>query len=308
MTNNNSGIIATGSVGVDTDPTRRAPGGLHHNADDKRHRQRQQGQLLVHGGVDAALGNNGCVYQRTCRAVQPIQRRRVPWKGYAQDLGALSPSARQVRDREHARGQRHVPAATTACAAIRAPRATTRSPADESHRADRRRHELHRPQPANAGGNGDPADQYVGSTSRSAGSPRSPASRRHPGGVSYPAQQALNEPSTPEYDGRARRPAAAANSNCDGNHITNLDDPATGWPTTWAPRERGPRSTGSRRTTAATPTTRPARAQPVGAFNPTARPTTHRPACRADDPEATTPATTPAGCTPPICSCATTFR
>ncbi|HEY1651778.1 MAG TPA: hypothetical protein VGG09_07835, partial [Acidimicrobiales bacterium] len=81
-------------------------------------------------------------------------------------------------------------------------------------------------QPANAGSNGDPADQYVAKhfplpwftslTGEQAGTQN---------GVSYPAAPALNEPSTPEFDGPG---SGSRDSNCDGNHVANLDDPTYG--------------------------------------------------------------------------------
>ncbi len=43
-------------------------------------------------------------------------------------------------------------------------------------------------------------------------------------GVTYPAQPALNEPTAPEYDG----PGGTAETNCDANHVANLDDPTYG--------------------------------------------------------------------------------
>ena len=84
-------------------------------------------------------------------------------------------------------------------------------------------------QPANANNNGDPADQYVAKhfptgwftslTGESAGTQS---------GVNYPAQPALNEPTTPEYDGPGAPTTGATDTNCDANHVANLDDPTYG--------------------------------------------------------------------------------
>ena len=46
--------------------------------------------------------------------------------------------------------------------------------------------------------------------------------------VNYPAQPALNEPTTPEYDGPGPRRAGRRDTNCDANHVSNLDDPTYG--------------------------------------------------------------------------------
>jgi hypothetical protein len=46
--------------------------------------------------------------------------------------------------------------------------------------------------------------------------------------VIYPAQSALNEPTVPEYDGPGSPTSGAADSNCDANHVANLDDPTYG--------------------------------------------------------------------------------
>ena len=84
-------------------------------------------------------------------------------------------------------------------------------------------------QPADANGNGDPADQFVAKhfptgwftalTGESAGPQNT---------VNYPSQPALNEPTTPEYDGPGAPTSGATDTNCDGNHVSNLDDPTYG--------------------------------------------------------------------------------
>ena len=47
-------------------------------------------------------------------------------------------------------------------------------------------------------------------------------------GVTYPPQPALNEPTTPEYDGPGAPTTGATDTNCDANHVANLDDPTYG--------------------------------------------------------------------------------
>ena len=51
-------------------------------------------------------------------------------------------------------------------------------------------------------------------------------------GVTYPQQPALNQPATPEYDGPSAPTTGASDTNCDANHIANLDDPNYGLPMT----------------------------------------------------------------------------
>lgn len=46
--------------------------------------------------------------------------------------------------------------------------------------------------------------------------------------MAYPAQAALNEPTMPEYDGPGAPTSGKADSNCDANHVANLDDPTYG--------------------------------------------------------------------------------
>ena len=111
MTNNNSGIITTGTVGTATDTDGTADGtGTNTTAPNPTGASNgNYGQLLVHGGVDAALGNNGCVYPTdVADAVQPVQRG-------GRLLEGLRPGPRRrpagrvddLRDRHHARGHRH---------------------------------------------------------------------------------------------------------------------------------------------------------------------------------------------------------
>ncbi len=77
MTNNNSGIVTTGTVGntTDTDHTTDGVGTNTATPAPTASGNGNYGQLLVHGGVDASLGNNGCVYPTDVTdPVQPVQR------------------------------------------------------------------------------------------------------------------------------------------------------------------------------------------------------------------------------------------
>src|SRR5580704_5167537 len=64
MTNNNSGIITTGTVGTatDTDSTTDSSGTNTNAPNATGSTNGNFGQLLVHGGIDATLPNNGCVF------------------------------------------------------------------------------------------------------------------------------------------------------------------------------------------------------------------------------------------------------
>ena len=89
MTNNNSGIITTGTIGTETDTDKTADGSGTFTATPTTggSSNGNYGQLLVHGGVDAALGNNGCVYPTNVPTVfNQFNAAGVSWKGYAQDL------------------------------------------------------------------------------------------------------------------------------------------------------------------------------------------------------------------------------
>ena len=84
MTNNNSGIITTGTVGTGTDTDQTADGqGTNTNTPNPTGAGNgNYGQLLVHGGVDAALSSNGCVYPTdVADNVQPVQRGRRLMEG-----------------------------------------------------------------------------------------------------------------------------------------------------------------------------------------------------------------------------------
>jgi hypothetical protein len=234
MTNDNSGIITTGTIGTQTDTDKTSTGsGIFTTAPTTSGSSNgNYGQLLVHGGVDAALGNNGCVYPTNVPTLfNQLNAAGVPWKGYAQDLGGAQPvgathyvtgSTPGVTDTVPGRddGVCGYPG-TSSNNPVTNPTNLTSPTGDVSSFTGA--------QPANAGGNGDPADQYVAKhfpfgwfaslAGESAGTQN---------GITYPAQPALNEPRTPEYDGPGSPTSGASDSNCDGNHIANLDDPAYG--------------------------------------------------------------------------------
>ena len=94
MTNNNSGIITTGTVGTgtDTDHTTDGSGTNTIAPNPAGPTNGNYGQLLTHGGVDATLPNNGCVYPTdVTTAFNQFNAAGVTWKAYAQDLGGAQP-------------------------------------------------------------------------------------------------------------------------------------------------------------------------------------------------------------------------
>src|SRR5664280_30653 len=207
MTNNNSGIITTGTVGTstDTDTTTDAGGNNTTAPSPSAAGNGNYGQLLVHGGVDAALAGNGCVYPTSVTTLfNQYNAAGVSWKAYAQDLGGAQPvgsttyvtgTTPGVSDTVPGRddGACGYPGSATANPVTNPTNLVAPSGDVTSYTGA---------QPANANSNGDPADQFVGKhfptgwftslTGESAGTQNS---------VAYPAQPALNEPSTPENDG-----------------------------------------------------------------------------------------------------------
>src|SRR6202034_801429 len=185
------------------------------------------GQLLVHGGIDASLADNGCVYPTDVSTLfNQLNAAGVSWKGYAQDLGGAQPVGSTTyvtgatpgitdtvpgRD-DGACGYPGTPSANP----VTNPTNLVAPSGDVSSFTGA--------QPADANGNGDPADQYVAKhfptgwftalTGESAGTQN---------GVSYPAQPALNEPTTREHDGPGASTMGPTDSNCDANHVANLD-------------------------------------------------------------------------------------
>jgi hypothetical protein len=234
MTNNNSGIITSGTVGTttDTDGTTDSSGTNTNTPDPTGTGNGNYGQLLVHGGVDAALASNGCDYPTDVPTIfNQLNAAGVPWKAYAQDLGGEQP----VGSTSYVTGS--TPGVTDTVpgrddGACGYPGPSTGNPVTNPTNLVAPTGDVTSytgAQPANAGGNGDPADQYVAKhfptawfsalTGESAGTQN---------GVTYPAQPALNEPTTPEYDGPGAPTTGTTDTNCDANHVTNLDDPTYG--------------------------------------------------------------------------------
>ena len=233
MTNNNSGIITTGTVGTATDtdhttdgsgPTPTAPNATA--ADNGNY-----GQLLVHGGVDAPRQQRLRLPDRRRHPVQPVQRRRRRLEG-------LRPGPRR---RPARRSTTYVTGSTPGVTdtvpgrddgACGYPGQTSNDPVTNPTNLVAPSGDVSSftgAQPANANSNGDPADQYVAKhfptgwftslTGESAGTQN---------GVTYPAQPALNQPTAPEYDGPGAPTNGTADTNCDANHVANLDDPTYG--------------------------------------------------------------------------------
>ncbi len=234
MTNSNDGIIKTGTVGTgtDTDHTTDAGGKNTTAPTTDGASNGNYGQLLVHGGVNAALGNNGCVYPTNVPTVfNQYNAAGVPWKAYAQDLGGAQPvgsatyvtgSTPGVTDTVPGRedGACGYPGTASNDPVTSPTNVTSPSGIITSFTGA---------QPANANGNGKPADQYVAKhfptawftslTGEQAGTQSN---------ISYPAAGPLNNPTTAEYDGPGAPTSGAADGNCDANHVANLDDPTYG--------------------------------------------------------------------------------
>jgi len=234
MTNNNSGIVTTGTVGTgtDTDGTGDSSGTYTTAPDPTAAANGNYGQLVVHGGVDAALANNGCVFPTDVTTLfNQYNAAGVSWKAYAQDLGGAQPvgattyvtgSKPGVTDTVPGRddGACGYPGSSTANP-VSNPTNLVAPTGDVTSYTGA--------QPADANNNGDPADQFVAKhfptgwfaslTGESSGTQS---------GVTYPAQPALNEPTTPEYDGPGASKTGDGDTNCDPNHVANLDDPTYG--------------------------------------------------------------------------------
>ena len=94
MTNLNSGIITNGTVGTptDTDGTADGSGTYTTPPNPTAAGNGNYGQLLVHGGVDAPLASNGCVYPTDVPTLfNQFNAAGISWKAYAQDLGGEQP-------------------------------------------------------------------------------------------------------------------------------------------------------------------------------------------------------------------------
>ncbi len=234
MTNNNSGIITTGTVGTgtDTDLTTSGPGTNTNAPTTSGSANGNFGQLLVHGGIDANLGANGCVYPTDVTTLfNQFNAAGVSWKAYAQDLGGAQPTGSTSYVTGSTPGVSDtVPGRDDGICGY---------PGMSSNNAVTNPTNLVAPsgdvtsftgaQPANANNNGDPADQFVAKhfptgwfgalTGESAGTQN---------GVTYPAQPALNQPTASEFDGPGAPTNGKADTNCDANHVANLDDPTYG--------------------------------------------------------------------------------
>src|SRR5580658_4253066 len=166
MTNNNSGIITTGSVGTTTDTDGTADGsGTYTTAPNPTGAGNgNYGQLEVHGGVDALLANNGCVYPTDVATLfNQYNAAGVSWKAYAQDLGGAQP----VGSTSYVTGS--TPGVTDTVpgrddGACGYPGTSSNDPVTNPTNLVAPSGDVTSftgAQPANAGGNGDPADQYV---------------------------------------------------------------------------------------------------------------------------------------------------
>ena len=318
MTNNNSGIITNGTVGTgtDTDLTTSGPGTNTNAPTTSGSTNGNYGQLLVHGGVDADLGANGCVYPTDVTTLfNQFNAAGVSWKAYAQDLGGAQPtgstsyvtgSTPGVSDTVPGRddGQCGYPGMSSNNAVTNPTNLVAPSGDVTSFTGA---------QPANANNNGDPADQFVAKHFPT-GVVRRPDRR-----VRRDAEQASpTRPSRPSTS-RPRRSSTDRAPRRAGSDGLQLRRQPRGQPrrphVRPGPRPEPPgatrsrRSTGSRRTTAATPTTPAARATTSpGRSTPTARRTTPRPACRPTTPRRRPRPTSRVGSTRPTSSCATTSR
>ena len=298
MTNNNSGIITNGTVGTATDTDHTTDGsGTNTNAPNATASNNGNfGQLLVHGGINAALGNNGCVYPTDVSTLfNQFNAAGVSWKGYAQDLGGAQPTGSTtyvtgttpgVSDTVPGRddGACGYPGSTTANPVTNPTNLVVPTGDVTSYTGA---------QPANANNNGDPADQFVAKhfptgwftslTGESAGSQS---------GVAYPAQPALNEPAIPEFDGPGAPTNGKTDSNCDANHVANLDDPTYGLAHDLSlPANQVPAFNWITPNNCSDAHDASCQGNNLsGAFNANGTPNYHPAGVPADDPEATTPA------------------
>ena len=304
MTNNNSAIITNGTVGTstDTDGTTDGSGTNTTPPNATAADNGNYGQLLVHGGVDAApvagnpVNGNGCAYPTDVSTLfNQLNAAGVSWKGYAQDLGGAQPvgsttyvtgSTPGVSDTVPGRddGACGYPGQSTADP-VTNPTNLVAPAGDVTSFTGA--------QPANANSNGDPADQYVAKhfpvgwftslTGESSGTQS---------GVTYPAQPALNEPTVPEYDGPGAPTNGTQDSNCDANHVANLDDPTYGLAHDLSlPSNEVPAFNWITPNNCSDAHDASCQGNNLsGAFNANGTPNYHPAGVPADDPEATTPA------------------
>jgi hypothetical protein len=234
MTNNNSGIITTGTVGTGTDTDHTADGSGTNTTPPNATGtgNGNYGQVLVHGGIDASLGNNGCVYPTDVATLfNQYNAAGVSWKAYAQDLGGAQPVGSSTYVTGSTPGLSDtVPGRDDGACGY--PGTSTGNPVTNPTNLVAPTGDVASytgAQAANANGNGDPADQFVAKhfptgwftslTGQSAGVQN---------GVTYNAQTALNQPTTMEFDGPGAPTNGTTDTNCDANHVANLDDPTYG--------------------------------------------------------------------------------
>jgi hypothetical protein len=313
MVNNDSGIVTTGSVSrtstspdpdlSDTDLTYTSSGTYTTGATTAGANNGNYGQILTHGGVNATLGNNGCVFPDSVPTLfNQFNAAGVSWKGYAQDLGGAQPvgsatyvtgSTPGVTDTVPGRddGACAYPGVSTANP-VTAPTALTTAGAEANPNDDVNSYTGAQPAnalsgPSGSTPNGDPADQFVAKhfpfgwfaslQGQSAGTESS---------VTYPAVPAMNEPAT-DLPGEG----SGTPNNCDASHIANLDDPTYGLV----------HDLQSESTTPAFSWITPNNCSDAhdatcqgdnlsGAFNSSGQPVYNPPGLPAYDPEATTPA------------------
>ena len=129
MTNNNSGIITTGTVGTATDTDHTTDGAGTNTAPrtPPPPTTATTASSWCTAAIDAALGNNGCVYPTDVPTLfNQFNAAGVSWKAYAQDLGGAQPVGATTYVTGSTPGSpTPCPAVTTATAATRArPRPT----------------------------------------------------------------------------------------------------------------------------------------------------------------------------------------
>ncbi len=228
MTNNDSGIIATGHIGTGTDTDKTADrSGTHTNLPTTSGAENgNYGQLLTHGGVNAALADNGCVYpDQVPTLFNQFNAAGVSWKGYAQDLGGAQPTGSTTWHAEPTVPTREdgicaYPGTATANPVTNPTNLVAPSGNVTSFTG------AQPAQPAQPAKPALPADQFVAKhfpfpwfnalTGQSAGTQN---------GLTYPAAAPLNQPKS---DLPGEKVSGQSPSNCDPSHIANLDNPTYG--------------------------------------------------------------------------------
>lgn len=223
MVNNDNGIITSGHVGTGTDTDLTSAGSSKYTDQPSTSGpyNGNYGQILTHGGVDAPLGSNGCVYpDQVPTLFNQFNAAGVSWKGYAQDLGGAQPvgatsyKSDTVPTREdgacgYPGSSTNNPVTNPTNLVAPTGNVTSYTGAQQAQTAK-----------------GLPADQYVAKhfpfpwftslSGLSAGDQNS---------VTYNAAPALNQP---KADLPGESVANQSPTNCDPSHIANLDDPNYG--------------------------------------------------------------------------------